>query len=161
MKSNSSNQQCIEDQLSSIRTKFYHKDQLSVFYRDRQGLIYAISWLGGWLEQRSLYMTKDKYKSWFEARLNEIHYHGDSEKYQSYFPAYLLKCIQTYLKHHGEKLYFELKQMQNLSSLVLQNINDQQQNQQHFCRLMAEVHQVLSTKQSRKSRRVEQQLQLF
>ena len=76
-------------------------------------LLYALTWPGKWLEQRGLPITAQRYEQLLAQRLKAIAQHGNPERYQRYFPRYLLKCLQDWFAHHGDELYEELKHVRN------------------------------------------------
>ena len=83
--------------LALIQQNFYTcESSEKQFYADRRMLLYALSWPGKWLEQRGLPVTAQRYERLLAQRLKAIAQHGDRERYQRYFPAYLLKCLQDW-----------------------------------------------------------------
>lgn len=103
-----------EKLLARIKQTFYtNKSSEKQFYADRRMLLYALTWPGKWLEQRGLSISAHGYEQLLGDRLKAIAEHGKPESYQSYFPAYLLKCLQDWFAHHGDELYEELKHIRN------------------------------------------------
>ena len=95
--------------LAQIKQRFYSSDSSGKrFYEDRRMLLYALSWPAKWLDQRGLQVSAQQYERLLTQRLKTIAQHGDSERYERYFPRYLLKCLQDWYAHHGDELYEEL-----------------------------------------------------
>ena len=73
-------------------------------------------------------------------KLEQIHTHGDPARYRTYFPKYLLKCLQDYCQHHHETLYRELKH----ASYSIENILDSlQSSKPDHTTVLAQAHALL------------------
>lgn len=107
--------------LAAVQRRFYAGRGEREFYRDRRMLVYALAWPAQWLEERGLTCSGERYAALVTERLVAIAGHGDPEKYGAYFPAYLLKCLQDWFRHHGEDLYDELKHIRNAIDVVLRS----------------------------------------
>lgn len=111
-------QQVTEALLAAVHSRFYLGAPPQHFHRDRRLLLYALSWPASWLDHRGLSTDAPSYRRLILARLDEILHHGDPARYDAFFPAYLLKCLQDWFRHHGDDLYEQLKHVRNsLSSL--------------------------------------------
>ncbi len=55
-------------------------------------------------------------------RLGDIAAHGDPARFGTYFPAYLLKCLQDRFQHHGEEPDDELKHIRNALDQALASV---------------------------------------
>jgi hypothetical protein len=111
-------QQVTESLLAAVRSRFYQGAPPQRFHRDRRRLLYALSWPASWLDHRGLATDPESYQRLILARLDAILHHGDPARYHAWVPAYLLKCLQDWFRHHGDDLYEQLKHVRNsLSSL--------------------------------------------
>ena len=150
----------VESQLKMIQLAFY-KNQQQCFHRDRHMLIYAITWMAAWLRNRSLAMCQKQYQQCFKAIIEEIQRHADPQKTKAYFPRYLLKSIQNYLRHNEDKIYFQLKNISNITDIALDMIH-KQSNTQQFINNLANVNEVLAPRYARtKKQDCPKQMKLF
>ena len=153
-----------EKLLAQIQQNFYTcESSEKQFYADRRMLLYALTWPGKWLEQRGLPITAQHYEQLLTQRLKAIAQHGRSQRYQRYFPGYLLKCLQDWFAHHGDELYEELKHVRNhLHSIeaLLQGCTSQRA--EDIVTPMAQAHAILRSQQRHKHCKDDtQQLKLF
>ena len=153
-----------EQLLAQIQQLFYTcKSSDKQFYADRRMLLYALTWPGKWLEQRGLPITAQRYEQLLTQRLKTIAQHGNPERYQRYFPGYLLKCLQDWFTHHGDELYEELKHVRNqLHSIeaLLQACTSQRA--EDIVTPMAQAHAILMIQRHRKDGKEDtRQLKLF
>ena len=154
-----------EKLLAQIKQRFYTcKSSDKQFYADRRMLLYALTWPGNWLEQRGLPISAQRYEQLLTQRFKAIAQHGDPERYQRYFPAYLLKCLQDWFAHHGDELYEELKHIRNyLYSIeaLLQECTSQRP--EDIVAPMAQAHAILKSQcRSKHSKKEDnRQLELF
>ena len=153
-----------EKLLAQIQQNFYScKSSEKQFYADRRMLLYALTWPGNWLEQRGLPITAQGYEHLLSQRLKAIAQHGKPERYQRYFPGYLLKCLQDWFAHHGDELYEELKHVRNhLHSIeaLLQRCTSQRA--EDIVTPMAKAHAILMSQRQRKHGKEDtRQLTLF
>ena len=150
--------------LAQIKQNFYtNKLSEKQFYADRRMLLYALTWPGKSLEQRGLPITAQGYEHLLSQRLKAIAQHGKPERYQRYFPGYLLKCLQDWFAHHGDELYEELKHVRNhLHSIeaLLQRCTSQRA--EDIVTPMAKAHAILMSQRQRKHGKEDtRQLTLF
>ena len=132
------------------------------FYRDRRMLLYALSWPAAWLEQRGLTCSPTRYRALMAERLAAIAAHGDPARYGPYFPAYLLKCIQDWFRHHGDELYDELKHIRNALDHLLASVSfadDVRRDAQHIATLAA-AHRLIAGPRSHQTQPHNHQLSL-
>jgi len=112
-------QRVLEDLLETIRGRFYtasdpqERATLRRFHRDRRMLLYALTWPAAWLKRRGLTCPSGRYRRLIEERLAAIAAHGEPQRYQGFFPRYLLKCLQDHFERHGDELYDDLKHIRN------------------------------------------------
>lgn len=118
-------QRVLEDLLETIRGRFYtatdprDRATLRRFHRDRRLLLYALTWPATWLKARGLTCPDGRYRRLIEERLTAIAAHGEPQRYQGFFPRYLLKCLQDHFQRHGDELYDELKHIRNALDQIL------------------------------------------
>ena len=128
-------------------------------------LLYALTWPGKWLEQRGLPITAQRYEQLLAQRLKAIAQHGNPERYQRYFPRYLLKCLQDWFAHHGDELYEELKHVRNylhsIEALLQEGCTSQRA--EDIVTPMAKAHAILMSQCQRKHGKKEdtRQMELF
>ncbi len=151
--------------LAQIKQNFYiNKSSEKQFYADRRMLLYALTWPGKWLEQRGLSISAQRYEQLLSDRLKAIAEYGKPIRYQSYFPAYLLKCLQDWFSHHGDELYEELKHIRNqlyrIEALLQECTPPQAED---IVTAMAQANAILKSQCSGKHRKKEdtRQLELF
>jgi len=108
----------LEELLCTIRLRFYlHRP--GDYRRDRNRLLYAVTWPATWLDERGLTCAPKYYHRLIEERLQAIAAHGNPATYGAYFPAYLLKCLQDWFDRYGDELYGELKHIRNALDQLL------------------------------------------
>ncbi len=149
--------------LAQIKQRFYeNKHYEKRFYQDRRMLLYTVTWPATWLERRGLPITSQAYQKLLIERLGDIAKHGDPQRYQAYFPRYLLKTIQDWFAHHGEDLYQELKHVRNqlcdIDALLRSQPN---QSAQDVVTPIAQAHAVLAVQCRRKKHADNKQLNLL
>ena len=141
-----------EKLLAQIKQHFYIcQSSEKQFYADRRILLYALTWPGKWLNQRGLQMDARQYEELLTQRLKANAQHGKPERYEHYFPAYLLKCLQDWFAHHGERLYEELKHVRNslyrIEALLEAGTSQQSKD---IVTPMAQAHAILMSQRQRK-----------
>ena len=89
--------------------------------------------------------------------------HGDPERYERYFPRYLLKCLQDWFAHHGDELYEELKHVRNqlYSIEALLSCKHTTEEPEDIVTPMAKAHAVLISQCRHKALKDTRQLKLF
>ena len=118
-------EQAVAELLDSIRGRFYRatdpQDRTAFrrFHRDRRMLLYALTWPATWLDSRGLTCPPGRYRRLIDERLAAIAAHGDSARYERFFPRYLLKVLQDFFERHGDDLYGDLKHIRNALDQVL------------------------------------------
>jgi hypothetical protein len=138
----------LEDLLLQIKTHFYQNHACPVFYRDRRMLLYALTWPATWLDQKGLNPTKEQYNHLISHKLEDIKKYGDPQKYNLYFPRYLLSSLQDHLTRNGETLYEEWKHIRNqmckIESIVKKlHINE---NKPSFVSILNEANKIVKPK---------------
>lgn len=149
--------------LEEVRRRFYAGQLVRDFYRDRRMLLYALTWPAAWLEGRALTCSAARYHALLGKRLGDIAVHGDPARYGAYFPAYLLKCLQDWFRHHGEELYDELKHIRNALDQVLASARfaaGVQRDAQHT-EILAATHRLLQARRVEREKPDGRQLSLF
>jgi hypothetical protein len=149
--------------LDEVRLRFYAGHHPVHFHRDRQMLLYAITWPAHWLERRGLTCSATRYRSLIAERFAVIVAHGDPARYGAYFPSYLLKCLQDWFDRYGEDLYHELKHIRNALDRVLASARfaaTVQRDALHV-EMIAAAHRIISERRDHRAHRDEGQLPLF
>jgi hypothetical protein len=86
-------------------------------------------------------MHSQDYRRMLMDKLRQIHAHGDPARYRTYFPKYLLKCLQDHCHYRHETLYRELKH----ASYGIEHILERLQNSQtEKTTVLAQAHALLS-----------------
>ena len=125
-------------------------------------LLYALPWPAKWLDQRGLQVSAQQYETLITQRLKSIVHHGDRQRYECYFPRYLLKCLQDWFAHHGDELYEELKHVRNqLHSIEALMQGCASQRAEDIVTPMARAHAILMSQCRRKTTQDTRQLKLF
>ena len=121
-------------------SKHIYEDRNRSFQKDRRNLLYALTWPAAWLDSQALRMHLKDYQRMLMDKLEQIHAHGDPQRYRAYFPRYLLKCLQDHCHHHHETLYRELKH----ASYSIEHILDSLQSRRHeHTTVLAQAHALL------------------
>jgi len=137
-----------------IQSHFYRNLPPKRYYQDRHMLLHALCWPAAWLHQRRLLMRQAHYQQWLIERLRDIHRHGQPHHYQPYFPRYLLKCLQQWIDHQGDKLYDQLKSASYSIDWILEGIERRPPKpppEQSAVEILAQTHHILSQSLRRKS----------
>jgi hypothetical protein len=153
----------VAELLATIQRRFYATRPPTDFQRDRRPLLYALTWLAAWLEHRGLTCTPARYRAWLAERLEAIAAHGDPARYGGYFPAYLLKCLQDWLRHHGDELDTELKHVRNALDQVLRSAGfaTRVQREAQQIAVLAATHRLLHARRTQRNASDLHQLSLF
>lgn len=155
--------EALQQLLNSVERRFYRTLPARAFHRDRRMIVYAITWPSVWLCSRGLTCSAARYNLLIAQRLEAIAAHGDPCRYGAYFPAYLLKCLQDWFKHHGEELYDELKHVRNALDQVLACVRFAAvvQNDAHHLEVIASAHRLIHARRASHGKRDARQLPLF
>ena len=119
-----------EELLLAIRLRFY-THRIADYHRDRQRLLYAVTWPAAWLDERGLTCAPQRYQTLIEERLQIIAAHHDCTRYDAYFSSYLLKCLQDWFDRYSEELYSELKHIRNALGRLLASARFAERVQRH------------------------------
>jgi hypothetical protein len=152
----------LEELLCAIRLRFYvHRP--ADFPRDRQRLLYALTWPATWLDERGLTCSPRRYQTLIEDRLQAIAAHGHPAVYGAYFPTYLLKCLQDFFDRYGDELYTELKHVRNALDQLLASARFAERVQRHarHLDLLVSTHRLLETRHPNRNSTASDQLTLF
>lgn len=68
----------------------------------------VVLWPAGWLNERGVTLSPNRYREILCKVLTEAAIHGTTAKIQ-YYPAYLAKCVQSHFKIHEDEIYVEAK----------------------------------------------------
>ena len=149
--------------LKSVEQRFYQALPARAFHRDRRMIVYALTWPSVWLCCRGLTCSSARYNLLIAGRLEAIAAHGDPCRYGAYFPAYLLKCLQDWFKHHGDELYDELKHVRNAIDQVLASVSfaaNVHRDARHV-ELLASAHRLIHASRTSRGKSYPGQLSLF
>ena len=148
--------------LLTIRQSFY-STRACDYHRDRQRLLYALTWPAAWLDERGLTCAPQRYQSLIEERLRAIAAHGDCALYGAYFPSYLLKCLQDWFDRYGEELYSELKHIRNALDQLLASARFAERVQRHarHLDLLVSTHRLVERRIAERKPTDPNQLNLF
>lgn len=152
----------LEELLGAIRLRFYlHRP--ADYPRDRQRLLYAVTWPATWLDERGLTCSPQRYQTLIEDRLHAIAAHGNPSAYGTYFPTYLLKCLQDFFDRYGDELYSELKHIRNALDQLLASARFAERVQRHarHLDLLVSTHRLIETRHANRTSTASDQLTLF
>lgn len=147
--------------LIKVQKSFYQHRPKELFHRDKRFLQYTLSWGAHWLYARRLRISNHHYEQLISERLRGIKIHGNADKYEAYFPRYLLKCIQDWFKFQGDGLYCQIKHVSHWINLpnIPQSIN--QQHQELNLELLSRLNLILRPKPNQQANNGNKQLELF
>lgn len=98
-----------DDLLQAIRNQFYTDAAPGQFQKDRTFLLTrVVLWPAGYLDKRGVTLPPARYKAILLDVFNGIKAHGQTEAIK-YWPGYLMHCVQTHFRIHGEEYYNEGK----------------------------------------------------
>jgi hypothetical protein len=98
-----------DDLLRVIRNQFYADAAPGQFQKDRTFLLTrVVLWPAGYLDRRGVTLPPERYKAILLDIFNGIKQHGQTGAIQ-YWPGYLMHCVQTHFRLHGEEYYEEGK----------------------------------------------------
>lgn len=148
--------------LLAIRLRFYGRRPRD-YHRDRQWLLYAVTWPATWLDERGLTCSPQRYQTLIEDRLYAIAAHGHPAAYGAYFPTYLLKCLQDWFDRYGDELYSELKHIRNALDQLLASARFAARVQRHASHLdvLVSTHRLIETRHANRTSTASDQLTLF
>lgn len=147
--------------LAFIRGQFYSGDDKR-FFQDQSFLLRVIAYPAAWLTRRGVMWDAKKYESFLLGIFREIQQHGQTDQVK-YWPGYLLHCVQTRFKLHGEEIYEEAKSARNLVEIAMLFTGKPQARPDTTTETLAQVSSILATKRKRaqKKANVERQLTLL
>jgi hypothetical protein len=97
------------DLLGVIRNQFYADAAPGQFQKDRNFLLtQVVLWPAGYLDKRGVTLPPQRYKAILLDVFNGIKAHGQTGAIK-YWPGYLMHCVQTHFRVHGEEYYNEGK----------------------------------------------------
>lgn len=150
MKQIDRSQEVIDSLLQLVKRRFYFKRGDKIFYRDRRFLMKCLTWPALWMDQRGVGMTSQRYEKLLSERINDIADNGNHQA-RPYFPKYFLYCLQDHFAHHGEKLYYELKEGRNIFDLSFQNLDKVKiRKEDKTVNILAEAHKLWTPAKPRK-----------
>lgn len=149
--------------LATIERRFYRALPGRAFHRDRRMILYALTWPSTWLQSRGLTCSPVRYNGLLAERLEAIAAHGDPGRYGAYFPAYFLKTLQDWFRHHGEELYDELKHVRNAldQALASARFADTVRHDAHHLELLASAHRLIHARRPRHDKTDAHQMSFF
>ena len=141
-----------------IQKSFYQECSIREFHKDKNRLLYAITWPATWLEKRHLLITQKHYQEIITERLKDIKIHGDPKRYQPYFPRYLLKVLQDWVRHHEDELYEQLKHGSYTIDFIFDEIKKipiASEQTKCFCPVLAQAHRLLRKQYKNTRKRID------
>lgn len=97
------------DLLNAIRNQFYQDAPQDAFHKDKAFLLKnVVLWPAGYLDSRGVTLPPQRYKAIVLDVINGIKQHGQTEVVK-FWPGYLMKCVQSHFRIHGEDYYNEGK----------------------------------------------------
>jgi hypothetical protein len=100
-----------DDLLQVIRNQFYQDAPAGAFQKDRKFLLSrVVLWPAGYLDSRGVTLPPARYKAILLEVFNGIKQHGQTGAIK-YWPGYLMHCVQTHFRIHGEEYYEEGKSL--------------------------------------------------
>ena len=151
-----------DELLLAIRLRFY-LHQPADYHRDRQRLLYALTWPATWLDERGLTCAPQRYQTLIADRLQAIAAHGNPAAYGAYFPTYLLKCLQDWFNRYGDDLYSELKHIRNALDQLLASARfaERVQRHAHHLDVLVSTHRLIETRHAHRAATASDQFTLF
>jgi hypothetical protein len=97
------------DLLNAIRNQFYQDAPADQFHKDKAFLLKnVVLWPAGYLDSRGVTLPPARYKAIVLDVINGIKQHGQTEVVK-FWPGYLMRCVQSHFRIHGEDYYNEGK----------------------------------------------------
>ncbi len=153
-------QEVLPNLLTEVRERFYAKHPKCIYYRDEHHLKYALTWAASWLHGRRLRISARHYEQLMVERLEDIQRYGQRCKYQTYFPRYLLTCVQDWFNRHGDGLYEQLKHVSHWIELPnMQRCSTSEEELQ--VELLSHLNLILRNRKPTPKKKDPQQLELF
>ncbi len=92
---------------------------------------------------RGFTLPAERYEKIMVMILDEVEQNGHVDNV-NYWPAYLMKCIQTHWRHHWEEYYAEAKAVRNLTERSLVALGSLGTREDQTVEAVAMAHRVLS-----------------
>ena len=121
-------QQVIDTLLDQIAREHYRGYTDIRFHQHRQALTHAICWPATWFKEKNIHICGTHYQAIIKQRLSEITTHASIHKTQTYFPNYLLKCLQNHFLYRGDSIYEQYKHVRFSIEIIMQKIPAWQQS---------------------------------
>ncbi|GHB91318.1 hypothetical protein [Cerasicoccus arenae] len=145
--------QSLQKILARIREDFYHNQHPRTLFRDQIVLCQAITWPAAWLHDKGLHLPPQRYEALIVQRLDEIVKHGNRAQYQTYFPRYLMQCLQQWFLRHGDRLCDELRHVRHAlwqTDQIIRAIQQSQPPDHAYTQNLAQAHRIISSQRRRK-----------
>jgi len=110
----------LEEIMGVIQRQFYPDDFVG-FCKQRRILVQAVTYPAWYLSTKGMEYPETRYRTLMMGILDDIKRKGNTA-HIGYFCAYLLKCVQEHMKHHGEGYLEEAKKIQRQIDDVLHGI---------------------------------------
>lgn len=110
----------VSDLLRIIRNQFY-PDTPKAWFQQRDAILLCITRPARWFSDRGVSFPPRRYELVLHEILRTVKRHGATSEIR-WFPGYLGRCIEEYLKHHGDDLYLEAKGSRNQAELALSRV---------------------------------------
>jgi hypothetical protein len=148
------------DLLNVIRNQFYGDAPAKQFHQDKRFLLNnVILWPAGYLDRRGVTLPPERYKAILLDVFNGIKQHGQTGAVQ-YWPGYLMHCVQTHFRIHGEEYYEEGKSLRVSLDKIVKKAGSIPAADP--IRVMAEARRdLLKSSRTRPKRSVDTQIPLF
>jgi hypothetical protein len=107
--------------LAFIRSGFY-RDCPDRWFKDQHFIRRKVlTYPAKWLNSRGVTLPTDRYKEILVGIFSTIKVHGQTDTVR-YWPGYLLHCVQTHFKCHGDEIYEEGKSIRAHTDLALATV---------------------------------------
>jgi hypothetical protein len=141
----------VNDLLASVRNQFYADAPAKQWFQDRKFILRSVVlWPASWLNKRGVTLPPERYKSILLEIFQDIKRKGNTGAV-TYWPGYLMHCVQEHFKHHGDDYYTEGKSLRSAveRSLMAFGRLDQAAGQPDPVRQMAHARSIIQPQKRR------------
>lgn len=152
-------QEIVGDLLRVIRGQFCVEMGDKEWFQHRRMFLRVVTFPASWLNRRGVWLPAERYKAVLLGIFDGVKRHGTTRAV-SYWPGYLLHCVQEHFKHHGDELYEEAKSVRYSVEKALTRVQPGERPESPTDAL-AQVSAIISRRRPRIAQKPEKQLGLL
>jgi len=144
----------LNDLVRTVRSQFCPELSNDDWYPHVRFVKRLLTYGASYLNKRGVTLPPARYQAIYQHIFQGIKAHGQTASV-TYWPGYLLRCVQSHFKHHGDEYYEEGKNMRALAERALYATQRAQEAAQTAdpVEVYAQAHAVLAAPKRRQGER--------